>query len=99
MRLTLFEGSLLPSGYGHSPADMGLVHLTRNAVPATTIATGHWISCLRVWGAGLKPAARSSVDAFVEMWPLWQKVGVAAWIIGVDLLVVVVLLWIATRWR
>ena len=37
--------------------------------------------------------------AFVEMWPLWQKVGIAAWVIGVDLLVVVVLLWIAARWR
>jgi hypothetical protein len=37
--------------------------------------------------------------AFVEMWPLWQKVGVAAWVIGADLLVVIVLLWIAARWR
>jgi hypothetical protein len=37
--------------------------------------------------------------AFVEMWPFWQKVGVTAWVLGADLLVVIVVWWIATRWR
>jgi hypothetical protein len=37
--------------------------------------------------------------AFVEMWPLWKKVGIEVWVIGTALLVVGIVWWISRRWR